>query len=388
VELVEDRTRDAGSKTPTRWSAALFAIKVQGLRAQRWVRDLGDVARSWPIERHPKDKWKLRYELRSRLWSDADKRERQFELGKVENLRRACSRLNGIVIDAGGTFSFWRQIGRASRRRGFVVGRMLRQGCVVPAIGGGLCQLSNALYGLALKSGCEIVERHAHSIKMPGAPVDDATVAWNYVDLRFRVREQTRIKAWMSGEELIVEWQTGYSSVVTSSGRWRLEQIVETRSSLKVQSCASCGVTNCFRHEAPRVAAYEERTGYLVDSDSPELDDYIRRVRRSGDVLVLKGARRSHSVESMAVEFAQALRPDVTHLCVSQAVLPWLWRMGAMGGRTFDVFMSAEQVPMSDPWLVQDMEEALKFARRLIFQAELGTTPTIQTQSETETIGA
>ncbi|HEY1743030.1 MAG TPA: VanW family protein, partial [Granulicella sp.] len=276
----------------------------------------------------------------------------------------------------------------ASRRRGFVVGRMLRQGCVVPAIGGGLCQLSNALYGLALKSGCEIVERHAHSIKMPGAPVDDATVAWNYVDLRFRVREQTRIKAWMSGEELIVEWQTGYSSVVTSSGRWRLEQIVETRSSLKVQSCASCGVTNCFRHEAPRVAAYEERTGYLVDSDSPELDDYIRRVRRSGDVLVLKGARRSHSVESMAVEFAQALRPDVTHLCVSQAVLPWLWRMGAMGGRTFDVFMSAEQVPMSDPWLVQDMEEALKFARRLIFQAELGTTPTIQTQSETETIGA
>ena len=85
MELVEDTTRGAGSKTPTRWSAALFAIKVQGLRAQRWVRDLGGTARSWPIERYSKDKWKLRYELRSRLWSDVDKRERQFELGKVEN---------------------------------------------------------------------------------------------------------------------------------------------------------------------------------------------------------------------------------------------------------------------------------------------------------------
>ena len=389
MEVVEDTTRDAGSKTPTRWSAAIFAIKVQGLRAQRWVRDLGGAARSWPIERHPKDKWKLRYELRSHLWSDADKQERQFELGKVENLRRACSRLNGIVIDAGGTFSFWRQIGRASRRRGFVVGRMLQQGCVVPAIGGGLCQLSNALYGLALKSGCEIVERHAHSIKTPGAPVDDATVAWNYIDLRFCVREQTRIKAWMSGEELIVEWQSGGSSVVTSPGWVRLEQIVETRASQKVQSCASCGVTDCFRHEAPRAAAaYEERTVYLVDSDLPEFDDYSRRVRKPGDVLVPKSAGQSHSVERMAVEFAQALRSDVTHLCVSQALLPWLWRIGAMGGRTFDVFMPSVPVPMSDPWLVQDMEEALKFARRLIFQSELGTAPMIQTQSEPETIGA
>lgn len=393
MELVEDTTRGAGSKTPTRWSAVLFAIKVQGLRAQRWARDLGGMARSWPTERESKDEWKLRYELRSRLWSDVDKRERQFELGKVENLRRACSRLNGIVIDAGGTFSFWRQIGEASRRRGFVVGRMLQQGCVVPAIGGGLCQLSNALYGLALKSGCEIVERHAHSIKMPDAPVHDATVAWNYVDLRFRVHEQTRIKAWMSGEELIVEWQTGCSSVFPSPGYVRLEQIVETRAPQNVQSCTSCGVTDCFRHEAPRTAAEcEERTAYLVDSDLPEFEEYIQRVRKPDDVLALKGAARSHSAEHMAVKFAQVLRPEVTHLCVSQNLLPWLWRMGAMGGRTFDVLMTSTPVrvlePVSDPWLVRDEEEALKFARHLIFQAEKGAVLAVQTQPDTETIGA
>jgi hypothetical protein len=391
VELVEDTTRGAGSKTPTRWSAVIFAIKVRGLRAQRWVHDLDRTARSWPIERHPKNEWKLRYELRSRLWSDVDKREREFELGKVENLRRACSRLNGIVIDAGGTFSFWRQIGRASRQRGFVVGRMLQQGCVVPAVGGGLCQLSNALYGLALKSGCEIVERHAHSIKMPDAPAHDATVAWNYVDLRFRVQEQTRIKAWMSGEELIVEWQTGGSSVFPSPGYVRLEQIVEPRALQELQSCASCGVTDCFRHEAPRAAAeYRERTAYLVDSDLPEFEEYVQRVRRPGDVLVSKDIARSHSAERMAVKFAQSLRPDVTHLCVSQTLLPWLWRMGAMGGRTFDVFMTSPptRVPeaVSDPWLVRDEEEALTFARRLIFQVEMGAVSAIQMQPET--IGA
>lgn len=392
MELVEDTTRGAGSKTPTRWNAVLFAIKVQGLRAQRWGRDLEGSVRQWPSERHSQDEWKLRYELRSPLWSDGDKRERPFELGKVENLRRACSCLNGIVIEAGGTFSFWRQIGRASGRRGFVVGRMLQQGCVVPAIGGGLCQLSNALYGLALKSGCEIVERHAHSIKMPDAPVHDATVAWNYIDLRFRVQEQTRIKAWMSGEELIVEWQTDGSSVFPSSGYARLEQIVETRAAQKVQSCASCGVIDCFRHEATRAAAEcEERTAYLVDCDLPEFDDYIQRIRKPGDVLVSKDAARSHSAEHIAMKFEQALRSDMTHLCVSQDLLPWLWRMGAMGGRTFDVLMTSKLTrvaeSVSDPWLVRDEEEALKFARRLIFPPELGAVTSIQTQAPTETIG-
>jgi hypothetical protein len=50
-------------------------------------------------------------------------------------------------------------------------------------------KLSNALYQVALDSGCEIVERHRHSRTVPGSATAagrDATVAWNYVDLRFR----------------------------------------------------------------------------------------------------------------------------------------------------------------------------------------------------------
>src|SRR6202011_3999459 len=99
---------------------------------------------------------------------------------------------------SGAVFSFWKQIGRASRRRGYVTGRMLQQGCLVPATGGGLCQLSNALYQAALTSNCQITERHAHSRVVPGSAAAsgrDATVAWNCVDLRFRVREPLLIEA-------------------------------------------------------------------------------------------------------------------------------------------------------------------------------------------------
>jgi hypothetical protein len=365
VELVAGVAQDVGRKTPTRWEAALFALKVWILRAQRGVYDLGYTARRWPIERYSQEEWRSNHELRSRLWSDADRRERRFELGKVENLRRACLRLNGVVIEAGGTFSFWQQVGKASKRKGFVTGRMLQQGCVVPAIGGGLCQLSNTLYGLALRSGCEIVERHAHSVKMPNAPIHDATVAWNYIDLRFRVRERTRIKVWMSGEELIVEWQTASSITAVTSTFVPLDQIVGVRASRQVQSCASCDVTDCFRHETPRVTEEsEECTAYLIDLSSPEFEAYVQQSRRPGDVFAR--APKEEETERMAARLARTLRPEVTHLCVSRNLSPWLWRMGVMGGRTFDVLMTAEFVHAGDQWLTRDEEEALKAAHRLI----------------------
>jgi hypothetical protein len=125
----------------------------------------------------------------SPLFSEADPRERALELGKAHNLATAAAALDGLVLPPGSTFSFWRQVGRATRARGYRVGRMLREGCLVPAVGGGLCQLSTALYDAALSAGCRIVERHAHSRVVPGSIAErtgrDATVAWNYVDLRF-----------------------------------------------------------------------------------------------------------------------------------------------------------------------------------------------------------
>ena len=53
----------------------------------------------------------------------------------------------------GETFSFWRAAGRATRARGYVIGRELRQGCMIPTIGGGLCQLTNALSRVAHQAG-------------------------------------------------------------------------------------------------------------------------------------------------------------------------------------------------------------------------------------------
>ena len=68
----------------------------------------------------------------------------------------------------------------------------------MPTIAGGLCQLSNALYDTALKANFEIIERHRHTkvIKSSLAEQDrDATVKWNYVDLRFKSTRSFRMTA-------------------------------------------------------------------------------------------------------------------------------------------------------------------------------------------------
>ncbi|HEU0049312.1 MAG TPA: VanW family protein, partial [Nitrososphaera sp.] len=99
-------------------------------------------------------------EARSDLWKLEDPSEAYLQFGKVQNLRCAIRRMNGVIMPADGVFSFWKQIGRTTTRKGYTMGRELREGCLVPSLGGGLCQLSNTLYDAVLKAGFQIVERH------------------------------------------------------------------------------------------------------------------------------------------------------------------------------------------------------------------------------------
>jgi hypothetical protein len=379
------RAQMAPSARPTRLGRLVFETKASVLRLNRARRDLvsgprrlsGADAAAFPV---------VLAESRTPLWSDLRPEEQAHQRGKVHNLRRAARQLNGVRVPAGAVLSFWKQVRRASRRRGYVDGRMLQQGCLVPAIGGGLCQLSNALYQVALEGGAQIVERHAHSRIVPGSAAAwgrDATVAWNYVDLRFRARQEMLIEVQLDQHSLSVRLRGRTDAHVPAV---EPSQAVETRP--VAASCASCGDTACHRQERPS----DPRTGataYLVDEGWPEFVDYVHRVHRSGDRLGLPidGARwglsrhrwtsrefamvrtatgaslmraiaarrlQADGPARLAAQFAAAgriasrlsgvLDPDVTHVCVAQSLLPFLWREGHLGGRSFSVLMN--RLPM------------------------------------------
>ena len=373
-------------QVPSIGSTLLFQGKVVAFRAVRLMRDAGrPLPRLRPVAAafYPS----LVAELVTPLWSDARPEEAAMQLGKVQNLRCAASALDGLGIPADGIFSFWRAVGRASRRRGYVAGRMLQEGCLVGAVGGGLCQLSNALYDVALKAGGTIVERHGHSRIVPGSAAmagRDATVAWNYVDFRFRAPQPLRLEVRLTAKTLIVRlWGVDPAPVSAPS-----TEIVELPRLIAL-TCATCDETSCHRKERPRAIA--GRTAFLLDESTPEFRGLVAARRRPGDVLAIpldgdrwgkpnygwatadfsrvvtatgmtvwRGllARRQDKTpgrrvasalrraEILAERLARALAADVTDIVVSQSLLPYLWRAGHLGGRRVSVLMS--RLPVSD----------------------------------------
>jgi vancomycin resistance protein VanW len=130
-----------------------------------------------------------------------------LEQGKRVNLALAAPCFDGLVVTPEQPLSFWRALGRVTAARGFRHGMELRGGCIVPTLGGGLCALSNGLFGLACELGWNIIERHGHT--RDAAPTEDAlwgldaTVFWPHVDLRVApYAGQARLSVAVVGDSL------------------------------------------------------------------------------------------------------------------------------------------------------------------------------------------
>ena len=189
---------------PTRWQALAFSFKTRAFQLHRHLTEFSTRPTLHPSANSLHEA-PVTAEARAPLWSQLSPAEFPLTAGKVENLRLAAYALNGIEVPAAAVFSFWRQLGRTTSGKGFTTGRELREGCLVPSIGGGLCQISGLLYQAALKANLEIVERHAHSRIIPGSSAEqdlDATVFWNYVDLRFRAPFTWRLEVQLTATDL------------------------------------------------------------------------------------------------------------------------------------------------------------------------------------------
>jgi vancomycin resistance protein VanW len=132
---------------------------------------------------------------------------------KIVNLGLAAGPVDGLVMDPDDVFSFWNRVGAPSARRGFVDGLVLARGQVRVATGGGLCQLSNLLYWMALHAPLEVVEHHRHGFDafpdhrrvLPFG--SGATVFYNYGDLRLRnaTDMSLQLRVWLTDTELCGE---------------------------------------------------------------------------------------------------------------------------------------------------------------------------------------
>ncbi|TGK35101.1 hypothetical protein EHQ12_16010 [Leptospira gomenensis] len=381
-----------------------FAVKVFLLQGYRGLKNI-----LFPVPLWKKDedrRWSISTLLATSetpLWNPNDTVEnRVLTAGKIENLRIVARKLNGVKVTADQVFSFWKQIGNPNLGQGFVLGREIREGCIVPSIAGGICQISNALYDVAVRSGFEILERHRHSSVIPGSLAEqnrDATVKWNYVDLRFRSPVDFRIEIEFNAESMIVQFRSlapipaaNEESIGLVSKNEKAPELFpkteeneETRNHPSLNDCYSCGKIACSRHgwnNRPTV----EFTAWILDEVWPEFDEYVRTRWKPNDSVIVpmkngnrwKTNRFDWSVRSasnvssvffpslwrifklryltaattnrfrltleldriVAQAAARRIPFEASHLVVSQTLLPVLWEAGVFAGRTFDVLMT------------------------------------------------
>lgn len=106
---------------------------------------------------------------------------------RTTNLRIAASKIDGTIIEPGGTFSFNGIVGPRTASRGYKEAAIYSDGTVVNGVGGGICQVVTTLYNAAIEANMEITERRNHSfVPTYVGPGYDATVVYGSQDFKFK----------------------------------------------------------------------------------------------------------------------------------------------------------------------------------------------------------
>ncbi|MBL0747347.1 VanW family protein [Nocardioides sp. G10] len=196
-------------------------------RRTQWVRDTWSGRIVWARRRDDHDLPVRLKQHGSLLLRELDADQMHLQHNKVTNLRLAASRVDGIVIAPGETFSFNRVVGNCTRRKEYVDGMKLSNGSAEAGVGGGICQLANLVHWMVLHSPLTVVERSEHSFD----PFPDkgrvlpwgvgCSIVYNYVDLV--VRNDTdrpfQLRAWLGDRYLHGQLRTD----VRPGHSWKVE---------------------------------------------------------------------------------------------------------------------------------------------------------------------
>ena len=138
---------------------------------------------------------------------------------RVNNIRLAASKIDGMILLPGESFSYNEAVGQRTQEAGFQYADAYSDGQVVPELGGGICQVSSTLYSAALYARLKILSRTNHYFKVGYLDYGmDATVSWGQPDFKFRNDRELPIKlaAYLNEDEnaLVIEiWGTDFDGI-------------------------------------------------------------------------------------------------------------------------------------------------------------------------------
>lgn len=109
------------------------------------------------------------------------------QAGRAQNVGRAASGVDGVVLLPYEMMSFNDEVGPRSTENGFTTAPEIYKGEMREGIGGGTCQVASTLHAAAYLGGFDVVDRINHSRPSGYIPMGlDATVVYPHVDLKIR----------------------------------------------------------------------------------------------------------------------------------------------------------------------------------------------------------
>ena len=195
--------------------------------------------------------------------------------GKAENIRLASGKINGIIIHPGEVFSFWKTVGKTTRRKGYQDGRIIVGNQIKPGLGGGLCNLGNTIHWLVLHSPLEVTEFHSHSDALAPdegkrVPFSSGTsVCYNSVDYRFRnnTDQDVQILVWCENEKLYAELRS------EREYPWEY-QLVEENHHFAKKGAKYYRISKIYREQTEKATGKITEKKLVLDNHSEVMYDY------------------------------------------------------------------------------------------------------------------
>lgn len=174
---------------------------------------------------------------------------------RAQNIALAASRIDGMIIGPGQSFSFNNTVGPRDYEHGFLDAVIIENGKYTNGLGGGVCQVSTTVYGAVLRTELEVTARRPHSLVSGYVdPGQDAMVAWGISDLAFINTYDTPI--------LLYAKSGGGALTVSIYGDMKEKKDVSVTSKI--------------------IRYIPYKTERIIDSDLPDGSTYIRSSGKRG----------------------------------------------------------------------------------------------------------
>ncbi len=109
------------------------------------------------------------------------------DANRAHNVMLAASKIDGVILNPGDTFSYNKVVGPRTAKAGFKNAHVYEGNRIVDGMGGGICQVSSTLYNTVLMADLKIVKRTNHSMPVGYVPPGrDATVSFGTIDFVFQ----------------------------------------------------------------------------------------------------------------------------------------------------------------------------------------------------------